>query len=180
MKALARMLSVASIATAAVLLASCATPQRRTDPYVFTDPARLEQPFTAWLRTVEIVSNNIPLSRDYALVSDSLVATASRYGVLLSTARTGQPYAVDLVIHEHTYTLDLASVSSIMAILNVSDDAGAAVARVVHSAVLPDSIVSLHLVAQIDETLFAALRKTVDQEARTARETAKRTPQASR
>jgi hypothetical protein len=163
-KSSSRLVPVAFLVLAALGLLSCATTRRRTEPYILADPAGLAAPFDAWLRTVEIVSNNLPLTQDYALVGDSLVATASRYGMRLSATRNGQPYIVDVVMHEHTYSVDISSRSSVMAILTVSGAAGteAPVVRVVHSFVTTDSIASFSLVAEIDETLFSALRAAID------------------
>lgn len=166
----------AIIIAACALILSCATTRQKTDVYIFADPVPLTQPIDAWLRTIEIVSNNLPLTEEYALVSDTLAAIASRHGFLLSSTRGDQPYIVDLIIHERSYTVDLATSHSIMAVLNMdsSADASTHVARVVYSAVTPESIVSLYQVTEICEKLLASLRKAVTEEAEKAREKQKK------
>jgi hypothetical protein len=147
-------------------LLSCATVREKTEAYILAEDRRLTQPVDAWLRTVEIVSNGLPLSDDYALIRDSLTAIASRHGLRLSTTRGSQPYVVDLVIHERSYAVDLEPSSSLMAVLNVSassDDEGN-VARVVHSAIATGSEVSLYQVTQIAEKIFGSLSKALADE----------------
>jgi hypothetical protein len=164
---LQRHLAGAALTAATVIMTvSCATVQEKTESYLFDEhPGLLAAPLEAWLRTVEIVSNSIPLSEEYALIGDSLVATASKYGFVLSLTRGGQPYVVDLVMHERSSVVDLSTRNSVMAILNVttSSEAPRGVARVVHSAVMPDSIMSLYRVTEIGEKVFASLRASVDE-----------------
>ncbi|MGA2975796.1 MAG: hypothetical protein ABSF77_10860 [Spirochaetia bacterium] len=166
----------AIIITACALALSCATTRQKTDTYIFADPLPLTRPIDAWLRTIEIVSNNLPLTEEYALVSDSLAAIASRHEFLLSSARGDQPYIVDLIIHERSYTVDLATSHSVMAVLNMdsSTDASPRVARVVYTAVTPESIVSLYQVTEICEKMLASLRKAMIEEAEKAREKQKK------
>ncbi|HEY9592855.1 MAG TPA: hypothetical protein VHE79_00160 [Spirochaetia bacterium] len=182
MKTMSGLATMLAAMAAALLLVSCTTFREKTDPYIFGDAGRLDAPFDAWLRTIEVVSNNLPLSEDYGIIGDSLVAVASRYGVRLSRTQGSQPYVVDLVIHEHTYAVDVSTTNAVMAVLNVSESTApdVSVARVVHSAVTPDSIVSLYEVARIDELLFSALRQQIGDSARAAREAAaKQTQPAS-
>jgi hypothetical protein len=150
-------------------LFSCATVHEKTESYILAEDRRLAPPIDAWLRTVEIVSNNLPLSDDYALIRDSLAAIAFRHGFLLSPTQGRQPYVIDLVVHERSYAVDLEPSSSVMAVLNLSflaDDSRCA-ARVVYTAVTPDSVVSLYQVTEIAENIFASLsRALVDEEAR--------------
>jgi hypothetical protein len=164
----------ALLAIVLITISSCATVQEKTESYLFADPAQLAPPIDAWLRTVEVVSNSLPLSEDYALIGDSLVATASKYGFQLSLTHGSQPYVVDLVMHERSSVVDLSTRNSIMAILNVSttSEPAVGVARVVYSAVMPDSIVSLYQVTEIGEKVFASLRASVDENGRKAKEAA--------
>jgi hypothetical protein len=177
-KLLSRTVGTSLLGALVIMLLSCATTQEKTESFLFAEPSQLSAPIDAWLRTVEIVSNNLPLSEDYALISDSLIATASKHGFQLSLTRGTQPYVVDLVMHEHSSVVDLATRNSVMAVLNVSQLEGspAAVARVVHSVVMPDSIVSLYQVAEIGEKVFATLRASVEDRLQKARDAAKAKP----
>jgi hypothetical protein len=162
-------LSVRLLCTAAIALCllSCATTRMKTEAFLFSAPEQLDSQKDAWLRTVEIVSNSLPLSEDYALVRDSLAAIGSKYDFRLSSAQGQQPFIVDLAIHEHSYIVDVTTSNSVMAILNVysSSDLSFCVARVVHSAVMADSVTSLYQVAEIAETVFASLQKEIAKKA---------------
>ncbi len=144
-------------------LISCATVREKTESYILADEPPLTRPMDAWLRTLEIVSDNLPLSEDYALIRDSLAAIASRHGFLLSSMQASQPYVFDLVVHERSYAVDLESKSSVMAVLNVtsSSDGIHPKARVVYSAVTGDSIVSLYQVGEVAEKIFSSLAATL-------------------
>ncbi len=151
---------------ASLLILSCATVREKTETYLLGAAEPPSPPIEAWLRTVEIVSNSLPLSGDYALIRDSLTAIASRHGVRLSAAEAGQPWVVDLVVHAHTYTVDLVTSNDIMAVLNlnpVPDDANKAV-RVVYAAVSPGSDVSLYQVTEIAEKVFGSLAARLEEE----------------
>jgi hypothetical protein len=166
------------LAATTVLLLSCVTTREKTESYLFTEPGALSPRVAAWLRTVEVVSNSLPLTEDYALISDSLIAIASRYGFQLSTTRGDQPYVIDLVMHERTSVVDLATRSSIMAVLNVSTttESPLGVARVVHSSVTTDSIVSLYQVTEIGEKVFASLRAAVEEKLQKSQDAARAAP----
>ncbi len=174
MKKHRRFAGSALLALTITTMFGCATMQEKTESYFFVDPGKLAAPIDGWLRTVEVVSNNLPLSEDYALISDSLIAIASKYGFTLSLVRTNQPYVMDLVLHEHSSVVDISTRNSIMGVLNVSTLAEnpVGVARVVHSAIMSDSIVSLYQVAEIGEKVFASLRASVDDRMEKAREAA--------
>jgi hypothetical protein len=143
--------------------ASCATTRERTESFLFTDPARFQKPVDAWLQSIEVVSGGLPMTSDYAIIEDSLIAMASRYGFRLSVERTDQPYTVSLVVHEHSFTANLSMQYSAMAVLNVTEGASAKDARVVYSAVSKDSIASLYYLNEIGEKLFAGLHSKVDE-----------------
>lgn len=172
--------SAALMAMTVIITVACATVQEKTESFLFDGPRRLAAPFEGWLRTVEVVSNSIPLSEEYALISDSLVATASKFGFVLSVTRGDQPYVVDLVMHERSSVVDLSTRNSVMAVLNVStsSEAPGGLARVVHSAVTPDSIVSLYQVTQIGEKVFASLRASMDERLQKEKEAGKKKPAA--
>ncbi len=178
MRSYRRLMGGSICAAVALVLASCATMQEKTESYLFTDPGKLAPPVDGWLRTVEVVSNSLPLSEDYALISDSLTAIASKYGFQLSPRQGSQPYVVDLVMHERTSVVDLATRNSIMAVLTVgaSSQGPSGLARVVYSAVTPDSIVSLYQVTEIAEKVFASLRAAVDERVEKSKEAAKAKP----
>jgi hypothetical protein len=161
---------ITSCVMACALMLSCATTRQKIDAYIFTDPVPLAQPIAAWLRTIEIVSNGLPLSEEYSLVRETLSAIASRHGLILSATRGDQTYIVDLVIHERSFTVDLATSYSVMAVLSVDSSAvsSARQARVVYSAATPESIVSLYQVTEICEEMFASLRKAVTEGAQKA------------
>ena len=180
MKRLLRAAGAFVLGALAMTTLSCATTREKTESYLFGEPARLAAPIDAWLRTVEVVSNSLPLTEDYALISDSLVATASKHGFQLSVTRGSQPYVVDLVMHEHSSVVDLATRNSVLVVLNIGELNGSAtpVARVVHSVVMPDSIVSLHQVAEIGEKVFASLRASVEDRLKKERDDAKAKPGA--
>ncbi len=169
--ALARLVLVG---TALVSLFSCATVREKIESYILAEDRNLVRPFDGWLRTVEIVSNDLPLSDDYALIRDSLTAIASKYGFLLSPTQGSQLYVIDLVIHERSYAVDLESSRSVMAVLNVStsSDASRSAARVVYSAVAPDSVVSLYQITEIAEKIFGSLSKALAENDLKARATA--------
>ena len=153
-------------AMTALLALSCATVREKTDTYVLSPQGPPVPPLQAWLRTVEVVSNNLPLSEDYGLIRDSLSAIASRHGVSLSSVQAGQPWVIDLVVHQHSYTVDLATSSDVMAVLNLNPAPGdaASAVRVVYSAVTPDSAVSLYQVTEIAEKVFGSLAASLDAE----------------
>ena len=166
--ALARMILMGTVLAS---LLSCATVREKTESYILAEDRQLPQPIAEWLRTVEVVSNNLPLSDDYALIRDSLTAIASRHGFLLSSTQGSQPYIVDLVVHERSYSVDLETSSSVMAILNVfsSADGTPGAARVVYSAVTPNSVESLYEVTEIAEKIFVSLSKAIADEESKAR-----------
>jgi hypothetical protein len=166
------------LAAIAATLLSCATVQEKTESYLFAEPELLAPPIDAWLRTVEVVSNSLPMSEDYALIGDSFIAIASKHGFQLSLTRAHQPYAVDLVLHERSSVIDLSTRNSVMAVMNVStsSESPAGVARVVHSAVSSDSIVSLYLVIEVGEKVFGSLRAAVDERIQKAKDAAKAKP----
>ena len=165
MKSSRRLACPSLLAAIVATLLSCATTQEKTESFLFADPGRLAPPIDAWLRTVEVVSNSLPMSEDYALISDTLVAIASKHGFQLSVTRAHQPYIVDLVVHERSSVVDLSTRNSVMAVMNVStsSESPVGVARVVHSAVSSDSIVSLYQVTEVGEKVFASLRAAVDE-----------------
>jgi len=158
--------TAAAAGTLLVLLSSCATVREKTDAYLMAESPALTRPIAADLRSLEIVSNDLPLSDDYPLLRDSLTAIASRHGFALSTG-TDAPYAVDFVLHERSYVVDLATSSSIMAVMNVkpSGGDGSTAARVIYTAVVPDSVQSFYQVNAIAEKLFVALEKALDDRA---------------
>ena len=160
------------LATVVLTALSCVTTRATTEPFIFGDARRLAFPLEVRLRAVELVSDDLPLASDYPLIIDSLSAAASRYGFLLSSLDRGQPYLMELAIHEHSYAADLVTRTSVMAVLKVmpspSSPASAAEARVVYSAVGSESIVSLSYVYRIGEAMFASLRKEAAE--RTAQE----------
>jgi len=152
----------------------CATTRTTTEPFIFGDARQLASPIEMRLRTVEIISNDLPLAGDYPLVVDSLSAAAFRHGFLLSPLDRGQPYLMELAIHEHSYAADLVTRTSVMAVLKVipapSATASLVEARVVYSSVGSESIVSLSYVYRIGEAMFASLRKEAAKLAAKARE----------
>jgi hypothetical protein len=153
-----------------LLLAACATVQQKTESYILTGSLRISLPINACLAGIDIVSNDLPLAGDYGLIADSLVAMASRHGIHLSPTRGDQPYSLDLSIHEHSSADDLATRYSVMAVLDVcsSADESHPMARVVHSAVMRESAVSLYRVAEISERLLTAMEKAMTDASRAA------------
>ncbi len=160
---LSRFFRLLSTAIAVVTALACTTTRTITEPFIFGDPRQLAFPLEVRLRTVELVSNELPLVDDYPLIVDSLSAAASRYGFVLSASDRGQPYLMELAIHEHSYAADLVTRTSVMAVLKVtpapSAPAALAEARVVYSSVGSESIVSLSYVYRIGEAMFASLRR---------------------
>jgi len=162
---IAQLFRFPALATLVLTTLSCVTTQVMTEPFIFGDARRLAFPIEARLRAVELISNDLPLAGDYPLVVDSLSAAAARHGFLLSPLDRGQPYLMELAIHEHSYAADLVTRTSVMAVLKVmpspSAPASVAEARVVYSAVGNESIVSLSYVYRIGVAMFASLRKEV-------------------
>ena len=147
-------------------LAACATVKERTDTYLAADASTLDRPIQAWLRNLEIVSDDIPLTSDYPMLRDSLTAVASRHGIAMANPAAGQGYAVDFVVHERSYVVDLVTSHSVMAVMNVGPnrDGSPSAARVVYAAVAPDSVQSFYQIMAIAEKVFGSLEKTLDDE----------------
>lgn len=163
------MRKIVLVAGIVLALMSCLSTREKMDAYVFEAPAVLT---SAWLRNVEIVADSLPLSEEYSLVSESLVAMASRQGLKLSTTCEDQPYVVDLVIHERSFAMDLSTSYSVMAMLNVasSADANKRVACVVYSATTPESILSLFRVGQVCQKILESLQKELSVRAKNSAE----------
>jgi hypothetical protein len=151
-----------------LLSASCATVRQKTESYVLSKPLAMAPPIDACLAGIDIMSDNLPLTEDYALITDSLVALASRHGIRLSPTRGDQPYDLDLTIHEHSAANDLDTTYVVMAVLDIRPSSGESrpMVRVVHSAVMRESAVSLYQVAEICERLFTAMEKAVTEAVR--------------
>jgi hypothetical protein len=160
-----------TIVPVCLLLAACATVQQRTETYLLGGSPRISLPIDACLAGIDVSSDNLPLTEDYGLIADSLVAAASRHGIRLSPTRGDQPYSMDLSIREHSSAEDLSTRYSVMAVLDLCStaDESLPVARVVHSAVMRESAVSLYRVAEISERLLAAMEKAMTDASRTAR-----------
>jgi hypothetical protein len=153
---------MAVLALALSLMSACVGSPGKTDAYIFADENPPTVPMEAWLRTLEIVSDNLPLSSEYPIVSDSLVAIAFKYSIQLSTVKADQPYIVDLTIHERSYTADLSSLNSVMAVLNLSPSGCSdCAARVVYTESSTNSVVALYYVNMIGESVFATLSKAI-------------------
>jgi len=146
-----------------LLLAACATLRQKTESFILSEPPRISLPVDACLAGIDIASDNLPLTEDYGLITDALVATASRHGFRLSPTAAGQPYVMRLSVHEHSSSEDLDTRYAVMAVLDIAAAAAEAapLARVVHVAVMRESAVSLYRVARIGELLFAAMEKAV-------------------
>jgi hypothetical protein len=153
-----------------ILLAGCATVRQKTESCILAQSPRISLPVNACLANIDIVSDNLPLTEDYGLITDSLVAIAARHGIRLSPARGDQPYAMELSLHEHSSADDLNTRYSVMAVLDIgtSADASRPLVRIVHSAVMRESAVSLYRVAEISEQLFAAMEKALADASRAA------------
>jgi hypothetical protein len=162
---------VGAIVTLCLLLAGCATVKQKTEACILSASPGITLPIEACLAGIDIASDNLPLTEDYGLISDSLVAAASRHGIRLSPTRGDQPYVMDLSIHEHSSTVGLDTRYSVLAVLDISSaaDESRPVARVIHSAVMRESAVSLYRVAEMSELLFAAMERALTDASRTAR-----------
>lgn len=149
-----------AVAVGCILCVSCATTRSRTDSFFFSNPLLFQKPMYALLQRVQVVSDGLPLSGDYAIIDQSIGAIASRYGFVLSTMRSGQHYDVRFTIHEHSFTANLTTRYSVLAVLNVVSAAAphATEARVVYTATSPVSIKSLYYLYGIGVDMFSHLR----------------------
>lgn len=157
-------------AAALLALAACTTARPRVDVYLSKSAGDLQRPLEVHLRKVAIVSNEIPLAAGDPLVVDFLAAVASRYGFVLSTERRNQPYAMELELREQSLAIDLATRSSLLAVLSIISSAdGSCPARVVYATVDGESPLSLYRLYESGEAIFAALRGALERQPRSRR-----------
>ena len=159
-----------TLAGACLLLLSCATAQESSDSFLFVKATSLDHPVDAWLHSLQIVSDQLPLSSEYPLIEEAYAAVASRYGFKLSTQHTGQPYIIDISIQGRSFTTDLSTREAVLGVLDLKNSQSGSEARVIYSATSQHTVQSLHYVYRMGETLFASLRKTIGTDAKRERE----------